>query len=409
MSLSLPAPPPFRNAAPARQSGALLLASVALHAAILIPVALNTVFLPQWEPNDRTFEVWIEMPIAEPVRERLIPQPQPVSEQTAPQATDPLQETVVEQERPLPVAEPVRPEQQVEQQVLQTQNRTQLQSLDRQMPQLAPLPEAVPSPSELLNNSTVASPVSPLTDMPTINMSRPHIEAIDGPAPARDMRPLSGATSLPEVNQPQAQSSDANSRSGSDVLDAPVPRRARMTDEEEAALAAAAASGALDDAWVYRPQQGEQGGGWPPAGGGASTGGSPSSGISAGTATFRGTPVDCTQPQLLSDIQKLSCDNAEARRIRSAVERGVRVMGTGDAERDGRNASEGNQRLYDFERRRQPLRAGVGVSQGSMLGGSDRGEVLDEMSGTNREVEKLQDAMRRSNASRPPEPTNDPD
>ena len=374
--------------------------SVVFHAAVLIPIALNTVFLPQWEPNERTFEMWLEMPIAEPVRDRMMPRPQPVPEQPQKEIEQtPVEQVVPQQVRPEPQPEQVQQTVRPEQQVLSNPNRSDLDSLNRQMPQLAPQP----TPSERFDDQSPSTPVSGLSGMPAVTLSRPHIEAIDGPSPARDVRPLSGSASIPDVAAPSTTvDTSAASTSASDNMDAPIPRRARMTKEEEAALAAAAASGALDDAWVYRPSPGEAGGSNPPAGGvaGSTVG-------QSGTVVFRGTPVDCTQPQMLSDIQRLSCDGANERRIRSSMERMGSIVGTGDAERDARNQSQGDQRLYDYERRRQPLRAGVGVSQGSMLGGSERGEILDEMSGTNREVKKLQDAMRRSNAPRPPAPSSD--
>lgn len=399
MTLSLSASPPLRSAAPARQRGALLLASVALHAAILIPVALNTVFLPQWEPNDRTFEVWIEMPIAEPVRDRIIPRPQPVPDlQTQPVEEPRLDPAQPEQLRPEPIPEPVQQPRPLEQQTLTQQNRTQVENLNSQMPQLVPQP----SPSEIFDETAPASPVSGLTGLPAVTISRPHIEAIDGPSPARDVRPLAGSASVPDVSLPSTTTDTSAAGSATDNLDAPIPRRARMTEEEEAALAAAAASGALDDAWVYRPAPGEAAGGSPAAGGAAGNTASQS-----GNVVFRGTPVDCTQPHMLSDLQRLSCDSAQQRRYQSSMERMGVISGTGNAERDARQQAQGDQRLNDYERRRQPLRSGVGVNQGSMLGGSERGEVLDEMSGTNREVQKLQDAMRRSNAPRPPAPMQD--
>lgn len=394
MTLSLSAPPPFRNAAPRRQRGALLLASVAIHAAVLIPIALNTVFLPQWEPNERTFELWIDMPIAEPVRERITPKPQTVPDQR-PQPVE--NQALPEETKAAPVPETVPQPVLAEQQTLTTQKSAQLDSLERQLPQLS----QQPAPSETLDNPSPASPVTGLSGLPTVALTRPHIEAIDGPSPARDVRPLAGAASLPDVSMPSTTpDTSAQGNTTSDDLDAPVPRRARMTKEEEAALAAAAASGALDDAWVYRPSPGETAAGTPPSGGTSGAAGGSTAG--SGTVTFRGTPVDCTQPQMLSDIQRLGCDSAEQRRIQSAIDRGVRVMGTGDARRDSRQSAQGDQRLNDYDRRRQPLRSGVGVSQGSMLGGSERGDVLDEMSGTNREVEKLQDSMRRSSPPRPP-------
>lgn len=410
MSLILSTPPPFGSAASRRQRWTLLMASAAIHVALLVPVALNQVTMPEWVPSERTFEVWLEMARPEPPP-RIVRDPvRPVQDQRTPptppiiQARQRMEQTPVEPVRPVdtpPLPQPVPPAQraQPEEQVTSVQLQSPLTPLQGTVPSPVPQPAM---PSEALSGIGAPSPVAELSPVPALSVvPRPHIEAVDGPARDAPVRPLDSSNRMPSVADTPA----GDTASTRDDPDAPVPRRARMTAEEEAALAAAAASGALDDAWVYRPTPGEQAGGWPPAAGGTGTGSS----ASAGTATFRGTPVDCTQPQMLSDIQRLSCDSAEARRIRSAIERGVQVMGTGDAEGDARNASEGQQRLNDFERRRQPLRAGVGISQGSMLGGSERGEVLDEMSGTNREVQKLQDAMRRSNAQRPPANPDDAD
>lgn len=390
MSLSLSAPPPpLRSAGPARQRGALLLASVALHAAVLIPVALNIVAPTRWEATNRTFEVWIDMPVPERLKPKPRELPRPI---TPPQAQpdiippEQMREDVMPEPRPLPVPEPVRPQQQT----LSSQQQARLDAINQQMPQLAPQPEPQAAPSESFDNQAPATPVTGLTALPNVNVYRPHIEAIEGPSPARDIKPLAGSASMPSV-QNQSATAASDQTGPTDIPnDMPIPRRARMTAEEEAALAAAAASGALDDAWVYQPRPGEQAGGWgsPPAGTSAGGAGAPAvpsagAGLSAGTAVFRGTPVDCTQPQMLSDIQRLSCDSAESRRIRSAIERGVQVMGTGDADRDARNTRDGQQRISDHEQRRlappASQRGNVGVedSPANTFGTGAAGRHLD--------------------------------
>ena len=379
----------------------LLLASALVHIAVLVPVALNTVFIPSFQDDQDNFEVWIDMerdflrPVETP--DRIKPKPE---EQTQP---DTPPQVVPEQPKPDPQRERL-----IEQITAANPDITveQLQALLPQIVEQRPeVSEALDAPPGSavsdLNTTALPSVVAPVT--------RPMIEAIDGPRANAPLAPLSSA-SLPSLNPAEQAGQTTDAQVG--APDAPIPRRARIDDDAEAALAAAAQGGALDDAWTYRPE----------AGGSGATGGQAGGqrdpmagqgGLAGNTATRTGriyygqgtTPVDCTQPQMLSDIQRLSCDSAEARRIRSAMERGVRVQGSGDDARDGQLGAQGTQRMQDYDRRRLPM--GVGVSQGSTQGGSGQGEILDEMSGTNREIRKLQEQIGASNGPRAPARGND--
>ncbi|MEG2314127.1 hypothetical protein [Brevundimonas sp.] len=409
MGYSLSASPRPIPTSQGRQRTALLLASVALHAAILIPIALNTVFVPSFV-DDNSFEVWLDMRPPEPLVTPP-PRPKPVPrDRTEPQA-DILPEPPLEQ----PVERPVeRPIERLVEQIRNQAQQTPLERADRSLPQVQ---QQRPQDTQSMDDAAPGA-ISDLdtTALPnvTARITRPRIEAIDGPA-SQAVNDLQNR-SLPSVVEGQNREAEQVGQSQSadqsldqaGALDAPIPRRARVDEETEAALAAAAAGGALDDAWTYRPE----GGGAPPAGGGSPAGGSSGAGGVAGNTATQGriyygrsTPLDCTQPQMLSDIQRLSCDSADARRIRESIERGRRVMGTGNAERDARNSAKGSQQLYDYQRRRAPLNSGVGVSNGSIQGGSGQGEALDELSGTNREIRKLQDQIGASNGPRAPAPS----
>lgn len=404
MSFSLSAPPPPVAPSSRRQRAILLAASALVHLAVLLPVALNTVSLPRFEDNG-SFEVWLDLQRDVVPVERT---PPVVETKPLPTPTDQSEETPSEQ-----VEEQEREQQQqiIEQIIAATPQLTDTR-LSATLPELVEQP---PQPSEHLStapDSGVASLSN--VDLPSLapSISRPVIEAIDGPAAANArVSPLAGS-SLPNL-QP-ADQAGSTSEASEGAPDAPIPRRARLDAEAEAALAAAARGGALDDAWTYRP---EAGGGAGAAGDAAGGLGDPMDGrqgLDGNTATRTGriyygqgtTPVDCTQPQLLSDIQRLSCDSAEQRRIRQAIERGVRVQGTGDATRDGQLEALGARRMEDHEARRR-VSGGVGVSQGSMMGGSGQGEILDEMSGTNRDIRKLQEQIGASNGPRAPSPDND--
>ena len=406
MGYSLSATPRPIPSSRGRQRSALLLASVAFHAAILIPVALNTVFIPTFD-EDNSFEVWLDMRPAELRPEPLTP-PQPKTlEQPQERTEQPVQEIAPETPTEPPLERPVEPP--VEQRLNPLQ-QAQLERTERALPQVQQqraldtqsMDDAAPGAISDLDTSALPNV--------TARITRPHIEAIDGPV-SESVSEIQNR-SLPSVvagqsnavNQSNQNEAADQSRDRAGAPDAPIPRRARIDEEAEAALAAAAAGGALDDAWTYRPESGDASGGGVPAGGSSGAGG-----VAGNTATQTGriyygrtTPLDCSQPQMLSDVQRLSCDSADARRIRESMERGRRVMGTGDAARDARNAAEGNQQLNDYERRRAPLRSGVGVSQGSIQGGSGQGEALDELSGTNREIRKLQDQIGASNGPRAP-------
>ena len=376
-------------AAPPRQRTALLLASVALHAAILIPIALNTVFLPEIN-DDRDFEIWLDLRPDSP-------EPVPVERVPEKQTRD-TQTPTLQQPQDTPEAPPVPPVDRVVEELQRLNPDTPVQSLQQLAIELVEqrIQEVqelqAPSPDRSvadLNRNALPNVVAPVT--------RPTIEAIDGPSRPSDITPL-GRSDLPNVQTAPSQSTSTANPSDS-ALDVPVPRRPRLDEEAERALAAAAASGALDGAWTVRPEDGGQAGG--------QAGGGPDGNNTAtrtGTLYFQGTPVDCTRPSLLSDVQRLFCDSANERRLRESMDRVGRIQGTGDAERDAQLGAQGAQRLYDYERRREPLRSGVGVNQGSRLGGSENGEILDEMSGTNREIRKLQDQMRASSAPRPPPP-----
>ncbi len=378
-------------AAPPRQRTALLLASVALHAAILVPIALNTVFLPDIN-DDRDFEVWLDL---RPDR----PEPVPVERVPEKQVRDPRNPTA-DQPQDVPETPPVPSVERVVEELQRINPDAPVQSLQQLAVEL--VEQRIQEVQDLqtpsldrsvtdLNRNALPDVVAPVT--------RPTIEAIDGPSRPSEVTPL-GRSNLPNVQTAPSQSTDTTDASDS-ALDVPVPRRPRLDEEAERALAAAAASGVLDGAWTVQPEGGGQASGQ--AGGQA--GGGPDGNNTAtrtGTIYFQGTPVDCTRPNLLSDVQRLFCDSANERRLRESMERAGRIQGTGDAERDAQLGAQGARRLYDYERRREPLRSGVGVSQGSRLGGSENGEILDEMSGTNREVQKLQDQMRASSAPRPP-------
>ncbi|NIJ28050.1 hypothetical protein [Brevundimonas terrae] len=406
MGYSLSAIPRPIPSSRGRQRSALLLASVALHAAILIPVALNTVFIPTFD-EDNSFEVWLDMRPPEPRPEPLTPpQPKPLErpqERTEQQLQDIVPETPPEPPLERPVEPPVE-------QRLNPLQQAQVERTERALPQVQQqraqdtqsMDDAAPGAISDLDTTALPNV--------TARITRPHIEAIDGPV-SESVSEIQNR-SLPSVvsgqsnaaNQTSQNEAADQSRDQAGAPDAPIPRRTRIDEDAEAALAAAAAGGALDDAWTYRPESGGASGGGAPAGGSSGAGG-----VAGNTATQMGriyygrtTPLDCTQPQMLSDVQRLSCDSADARRIREAIERGRRVMGTGDAARDARNAAEGQQQLNDYERRRAPLRSGVGVSQGSIQGGSGQGEALDELSGTNREIRKLQDQIGASNSPRAP-------
>lgn len=411
MGYSLSAIPRPIPSSQGRQRSALLLASVALHAAVLIPIALNTVFIPTFD-DDNSFEVWLDMRPPEPREMPLSPpRPTPV-DRTEPQPQDTLVEPPLEQPVEKPVERPVE-------QRLDSLRQTPLEHADRPLPQVQQQrPRDIQSMDEAVPGSVSDLDTMALPNVTAPRITRPHIEAIDGPVTSSvsDIQ----NRNLPSIVAGQSQAADqaGQNPAGEQSLDqagapdAPIPRRARLDEEAEAALAAAAAGGALDDVWTYRPE----GGGNPPAGGAGSPAGGSSGagGVAGNTATQgriyygRSTPLDCTQPQMLSDIQRLSCDSADARRIRESMERGRRVMGTGNAERDARNSAEGGQRLNDYERRRAPLQSGVGVSNGSIQGGSGQGEALDELSGTNREIRKLQEQIEYSNGPRSPAPTTPP-
>lgn len=374
-------------AAPPRQRTALLLASVALHAAILVPIALNTVFLPDIN-DDRDFEVWLDL---RPDR----PEPVPVERTPEEQVRDPRNPTA-DQPQDVPETPPVPPVDRVVEELQRINPDAPVQSLQQLAFEL--VEQRIQEVQDLhtpsldrsvtdLNRNALPDVVAPVT--------RPTIEAIDGPSRPSEVTPL-GRSNLPNVQTAPSQSTDTTDASDS-ALDVPVPRRPRLDEEAERALAAAAASGILDGAWTVQPEGGGQAAG--------QAGGGPDGNNTAtrtGTIYFQGTSVDCTRPNLLSDVQRLFCDSANERRLRESMERAGRIQGTGDAERDAQLGAQGARRLYDHERRREPLRSGVGVSQGSRLGGSENGEILDEMSGTNREVQKLQDQMRASSAPRPP-------
>lgn len=380
MTLVLSAPPPFRKPDPRRQRVLLLLGSVAIHAAVLIPIALHTVVVPAFLDNNRTFEVWIDMARPEP-RPQERPQPDIRPE------LRPVPDSRIEQvqEQPRPVDPPVIEERpQPERQQATVMQQQQLQELSAQTPQLAP--QALPRPlyAESLDAPNPLSPVDALGPVPVVTIApRPHIEAIDGPV-GDSVRPLDANNAINNVQTEIARM--ANTEVVSAAPDVPMPRRARMTEEELAALAAAAASGALDDAWIYVPEGGAAGqAGQDGSAGGAgagAAGGAAAAASGSGDIYFRGTPVDCTQPHMLSDIQKLSCDSAEARRIQSAIDRGVRVMGTGDAARDTRMSEDAAARARAYEARRAPARGGVGVvgvedGPGSNFGMGAAGRHLD--------------------------------
>lgn len=409
MSFSLSAAP--RPIPATRQRTLLLMASVALHAAVLIPIALNTVFIPSFE-DESPFEVWLDMqprpkPEPEPVREHPLEKPLPqVTERT------PLE--AVKEPEVIPEPEKVPERQRPVEERLQQQQQSTLTTPDRALPQIQQ-PKRLESQSLNTGSSDTTAPLDPMA-IPDVSatLQRPHIEAIDGPASQNQS--LSPTRSLPSVTPKkddsagsEGQNQSAASNTASDSIganDTPIPRRARISDEDEAALAAAAAGGALDDAWTYRP---EAGGAAP--GGGASGGGASGGGVQGNTATSTGriyyggrtTPVDCTQPKMLSDVQRLSCDSAEQRRIRSAIERGVRVMGTGNDSRDGQLGAIGGQRIQQYEERRRPLAGGTGVPVLDTTG-SGRGAELDALSGTDREVSKIQQQIGASNGPRAPAP-----
>lgn len=256
MSFSLSAPPPPVAPSPRRQRAMLLAASALVHLAVLLPVALNTVFLPRFE-DDGSFEVWLDLQRDAVPVERT---PPVVETKPLPTPTDQSEETPSEQ-----VEEQEREQQQqiIEQIIAATPQLTDTR-LSAALPELVEQP---PQPSEHLStapDSGVASLSN--VDLPSLapSISRPVIEAIDGPAAANArVSPLAGS-SLPNL-QP-ADQAGSTSEASEAAPDAPIPRRARLDEEAEAALAAAARGGALDDAWTYRP---EAGGGAGAAGGAA--------------------------------------------------------------------------------------------------------------------------------------------
>ncbi|WP_292050478.1 MULTISPECIES: hypothetical protein [unclassified Brevundimonas] len=398
MSFSLSAPPPPISPSPRKQRAMLLMASAVAHIVVLVPIALNTVFIPSLD-DDSSFEVWIDMERdrPRPERERLLPQDRPIP----PENTEdtPREEPITEAERERLIEEIIaaRPDVTVEQ-------------IEALLPQLA---EQRPQEVERLDSAPTSSVADlNITALPNVSapVTRPTIEAIDGPRANAAVAPLSSA-SLPSIQSADQAGQATEDEAGSP--DAPIPRRARIDEDALGALDAAARGGALDDAWTYRP---EAGGGGQSGQTGGQTGGqidplSGRGGVSGNTATRTGriyygqgtTPIDCTQPQMLSDVERLSCDSAEQRRIRASMERGVRVQGTGNAARDANLGAVGAHRMEEYESRRR-TNGGVGVSQGSMLGGSGQGEILDEMSGTNREIRKIQEQIGASNGPKPPPP-----
>lgn len=399
MSFSLSATPPPMPPSSRRQRGALLLASALIHVAVLVPVALNIVFLPTYNDVDHSFEVWIDM-------ERDVPRPEPRTRPEERVLEQPVQEPELVPEEL--TVDPVR-EQIIEQiiaanpQITEQQLSAILPQIVEQRSQITESLDAAPgSQTSELNSSTLPGLAAPVT--------RPVIEAIDGPTANAQVAPLS-SSSLPSL-QTADREGQASSQSDVGALDAPVPRRARIDDEAEAALAAAARGGALDDAWTYRPEAG--GGAAPAQGGGQTDPMSGQGGLAGNTATRTGriyygqgtTPVDCTQPQMLSDVQRLSCDSAEARRIRQAIERGVRVGGSGNASRDAQLGSVGAARMENYESLRRPASGGTGNPILNTTG-SGRGAELDALSGTNREIRKIQEQIGASNGPRPPPPDNE--
>lgn len=398
MSFSLSAPAPPMPPAPRNRRGLLLLASAAFHVAILTPVLLNTVFVPRFT-EDGEFEVWLEM---EPrPQDRVRPRPEP-REKPQTQAVKPSPEPVVsEAERAEAIEKAIEEVAQANPQASLEQLQSLAIQLVEQRAEISETLDNAPSPTVSdLNTNALPTVSTPIT--------RPVIEAIDGPASASQLSPI-GASAIPNVQAAQADAQGTEKDDDEEgSLDAPIPRRARMDEGTEAALAAAAAGGALDDAWTYRPDAG--GGG--AAGGQAASAGSGGGPNGHNTAT-RGriyyggstTPIDCTQPQMLSDVQRLSCDSAEARRMRASAERGVRVQGTGNAARDGQLGAVGAARIQNYESLRS-VHGGTGNPIRDTTG-SGNNDVLDEMSGTNREVRKLQEQIGASNGPRPPTRGND--
>ena len=394
MSFSLSAPPPPISPSPRKQRAMLLMASALAHIVVLVPIALNTVFIPTLD-DDTSFEVWIDM-------ERDRPQPERERPLTPERTIPPEITEDTPREEPMPEAERER----LIEEIIAARPDFTVEQIEALLPQLA---EQRPQEVERLDSAPTTSVADlDITALPNVSapITRPTIEAIDGPRANATLAPLSSA-SLPSI-----QSADQAGQTSADQLgspDAPIPRRARIDEDALGALDAAARGGALDDAWTYRPEAG--GGGQSGQTGGQTDPLSGRGGVSGNTATRTGriyygqgtTPVDCTQPQMLSDVERLSCDSAEQRRIRASVERGVRVQGTGNNARDAYLGAVGAHRMEEHEARRR-TNGGVGVSQGSMLGGSERGEILDDMSGTNREIRKLQEQIGASNGPKAPPP-----
>ncbi|WP_297803635.1 hypothetical protein [uncultured Brevundimonas sp.] len=407
MSFSLSAPPPPITPSPRRQRGLLLAASAVVHILVLVPVALNTVFIPSFSEDDPSFEVLIDM-TRDFVRPEPKPKPQPVE-----RVQDQAQSKERPQDRPKTVPQETpqdTPQERRIEQIEAAKPQQDLSRLDARLPELA-TPQAE-QPREALDADNRPAAVNDLNTpaLPTLTapVTRPVIEAIDGPmASSQSIAPADAR--VPAL-QSAAQADRAGESGQADVgaPDTPVPRRARLDEDAEAALAAAARGGALDDAWTYRPEAGGAAGGGGTAGAQAGASGRGPDGNNTATSTGRiyyggrTTPVDCTQPQMLSDIQRLSCDSAEARRLRQSAESGIRVGGNGNAARDGQMSATGARRIQRYEELRRPLGGGVGVSQGSMQGGSGQGEILDDMSGTTNEIRKLQEQIGASNGPRAP-------
>lgn len=303
-------PSPRRMEKPASRRLLVTAASVALHAAILAPMALLAVGREHALPAPPPPLIYLEIE----------PRPLLPDERPRPRPVPPL---------PLP-----RPEREME-----PEPRPEPE-LTPETPRVAPVAPQVPQIPQPAQAPQAAPTVAPRAAPQTITPPRPTAT----PAPLAPIAPITPVAPPAPAAAPRATPSPV----------APIRPREKDDDENEV-------RSGLPSAPAPRVAQPAPGAPSPPASGvGEAWRFTPESQDSRNARALRVSPAGCRSPELLTPGERAVCDDRFNARAAEGAERG-RITGSGNAQRDARFAREGAREMQRYEQQRRPLSGGVGV------------------------------------------------
>lgn len=137
----------------------------------------------------------------------------------------------------------------------------------------------------------------------------------------------------PVATTPVTGPSTASAQASSDRSRTQTPDMAPSPRRPAADTALATSSTTDSDRWSYRPE----------------------TTASAVARATRLSPIGCAYPERLSEGERAICAERETDRAVRALERGVRITGSGDARRDRALETEGRARTNSYNFRRRPI------------------------------------------------------